>query len=125
MDVAIIDADLIGRKRHRFPNLACMKIAGYWKSRGANVELKEDYYFLNTFDEVYISKVFTDTPVPDFVEESAHVHLGGTGFYFDKAPALPPEIEHHIPDYTLYDSYVKSTGGGNSSASTEIILLAS
>lgn len=31
MNIAIIDADLIGRKRHRFPNLACMKISGYWK----------------------------------------------------------------------------------------------
>ena len=31
MKIGIIDADLIGKKRHRFPNLACMKIAGYYK----------------------------------------------------------------------------------------------
>ena len=30
-NIAIIDADLLGRKKHRFPNLACMKISGYWK----------------------------------------------------------------------------------------------
>ena len=29
MRIAILDADLIGRKRHRFPILACMKLSGY------------------------------------------------------------------------------------------------
>lgn len=32
MNVGIIDADLIGREHHRFPNLACEKISGYWNS---------------------------------------------------------------------------------------------
>lgn len=27
--IAVIDADMIGRKKHRFPNLACMKLSGY------------------------------------------------------------------------------------------------
>ena len=31
MKIGIIDADLIGRSKHRFPNLACEKISGYWK----------------------------------------------------------------------------------------------
>ena len=31
MNIAVIDADLIGRKRHRFPNLVCMKLSGYHK----------------------------------------------------------------------------------------------
>ena len=26
MRVAVVDADLIGREKHRFPNLACMKL---------------------------------------------------------------------------------------------------
>ena len=34
MKVDIIDADLIGRKKHRFPNLACMKLSAYHKSGG-------------------------------------------------------------------------------------------
>ena len=41
--VAVIDADLIGRKKHRFPNLASMKISGYYKKLGSDVELKLDY----------------------------------------------------------------------------------
>lgn len=35
-----------------------------------------------------------------------NVHIGGTGFFFDKAPNLPNEIEHHAPDYHLYDDWI-------------------
>lgn len=115
MKVGIIDADLIGRSKHRFPNLACEKISGYWKDQGADVHLLLDYNWPDDFDHVYISKVFTDTPVPYFVEElvdgeveSKKVHIGGTGFYFDKAPNLPDEIEHHMPDYHLYDEWISN-----------------
>lgn len=108
MRVAILDADLIGRQKHRFPNLACEKISAYWKEQGATVELKLDYDNLDSYDHVYISKVFTDTPVPDFLRETDRIHLGGTGFYFDKAPNLPDEIEHHMPDYNLYSDWIRN-----------------
>lgn len=48
-EIAIIDADLIGRKRHRFPNLCCMKLSGYFKAYGWNVELKTDYDNLESY----------------------------------------------------------------------------
>jgi hypothetical protein len=32
---------------------------------------------------------------------------GGTGFFYDKAEPLPDYIEHHKPDYHLYDDWVK------------------
>ena len=108
MKIAIIDADLLGRNRHRFPNLACEKISGYWKERGATVELKLDYENFDNYDQVFVSKVFTDTPVPEWLCETEKIHIGGTGFYFDKAPNLPDEIEHHMPDYRLYDECIKS-----------------
>ena len=107
MKIGIIDADLIGRKKHRFPNLVSEKISAYWKERGAKVELKLDYENFDEYDQIYISKVFTDTPVPDWLEETEKVHIGGTGFYFDKAPNLPAEIEHHMPDYRLYDDWIE------------------
>ena len=56
MKVAIIDADLIGCTKHRFPNLVCEKISAYWKEKGAEVHLKLDYENLEMFDEVYILK---------------------------------------------------------------------
>ena len=106
MRVAVIDADLIGRKRHRFPNLACMKLSGFHKGCGDEVALKTDYDGLEAYDKVYISKVFTDTKVPDAVLKLTNVSFGGTGFYYDKAPKLPDEVEHHKPDYHLYDGWV-------------------
>lgn len=108
MKVAIIDADLIGRKRHRFPNLACMKLSGYYKSAGNDVSLKTDYTNLGDYDKVFISKVFADTVVPDDVLGMDNVEHGGTGFFFDEAPDLPYAIEHHMPDYHLYDVFVNA-----------------
>lgn len=119
MRIGIIDADLIGRKKHRFPNLVCEKLSAYWKEKGAEVELKLDYEDLDRFDCVYISKVFTDTWVPDWISagvnmDTAEVNLpdnikvGGTGFFFAHAPNLDDEIEHHMPDYHLYDSWIEN-----------------
>lgn len=108
MQIAIIDADLIGRKKHRFPNLASMKIAGFYKEKGHTVVLKLDYKDLDKYDEVYISKVFTDTPFPDNIKPTNKIHMGGTGFYFDDAPNLSDTIEHHMPDYHLYDEWIKN-----------------
>ncbi len=106
MKIGIIDADLIGREKHRFPNLACEKISGYWKERGAEVHLLADFLFPSDYDHIYVSKVFTDTEVRPIPEDDERIHIGGTGFYFDKAPNLPYEIEHHMPDYHLYDDWI-------------------
>lgn len=106
MNIAIIDADLIGRTKHRFPNLACMKISGYYKKHKHTVTLKTDYENLSNYDIVYISKVFTDTPIDENILTLPNVKYGGTGFFYDKSPTLPYEIEHHMPDYHLYDEWV-------------------
>lgn len=126
-NIAIIDADIVGKKKHRFPNLCCMKISAYHKQKGDMVILKTDYDGLNIFDKVYISKVFTDTEVPgepkdksqkncenisewyannEFLKQP-NIEYGGTGFFYDKAPPLPDEIEHIMPDYHLYDEWVQ------------------
>lgn len=114
MNIAIIDADLIYRAKHRFPNLACMKLSAYYKSLGHNVGLKTNYDNLDQYDRVLISKVFTDTLVPEEVLTLPNVEYGGTGFFYDKAPKLPDEIEHIMPDYHLYDEWVaeKIAAGG-------------
>lgn len=112
-NIAVIDADLIGRKKHRFPNLVCMKISSYYKGKGCNVELKTDYKNLDKYKAVFVAKVFTDTEVPKEVLERENVFYDGTGFYYDKAGKLPNDIEHCFPDYHLYDTWVqdKRTGG--------------
>ncbi len=106
--VAVIDADLTAKKRHHnFPNLACMKISAHYKLQGNKiVTLKTDYENLQDFDTVCISKVFTETLIPEKVLTMPNVIYGGTGFYYDKAPFLNTETEHCMPDYHLYDVWV-------------------
>ena len=86
MQIAIIDADLIYKKKHRFPNLASMKISNYHKLQGDNVKLLLNYNNLEQYDKVYISKVFTDTKIPDEILTFKNVVYGDTGFYYDKSP---------------------------------------
>lgn len=106
MKIAIIDADLVGNNKHRFPNLVCMKLSGYYKELGNDVSLKMDYEDLSSYDKVFISKVFTDTPIDESILDLPNVEYGGTGFFYDKSPKLPSEVEHHMPDYHLYDDWV-------------------
>lgn len=106
MNIGIIDADLLGRKKHRFPNLASMKISGYYKENGNDVKLLLNYDNIEYYDKVFISKVFTDTPIEENILNLPNVEYGGTGFFYDKAEPLPYEIEHHMPDYHLYDEWV-------------------
>lgn len=108
MKIGIIDADLLGRKKHRFPNLACMKISGYHKDKGDEVTLLTTYDDIDDYDRVYISKVFTDTPIDESILKKKNVKYGGTGFFWDKAPNLPEEIEHHMPDYHLYEDWIQT-----------------
>ena len=56
-----------------------------------------------------MSKVFTDTESPDWVLNRDNIYVGGTGFFFDSADPLPYEIEHHKPDYSLYDKYISGS----------------
>ena len=109
MKVGIVDADLIGRKKHRFPNLVCMKLSAYFKKQCDEVALLTSYDDIDNYDKVFIAKVFTDTPVPDWIKDGvdmdkvevnlpSNIRVGGTGFFFSKAPNLSYEIEHHMPD---------------------------
>jgi hypothetical protein len=85
-----------------------MKISAYYKERGNEVSLLLSWDDIENYDKVFVSKVFTDTPVPDGIEKLSWVECGGTGFFFDRAPNLPDEIEHHFPDYHLYDDFVNT-----------------
>ena len=154
MKIAIIDAEIVGKNNHRFPNLACMKISSFYKSQGNEVCLVwdwKDLYFDTQiwvdyekafakykklyekgksdtkisllvaetmakcfdkknikYDKIFISKVFTDTEVDEDFLNLDIVEYGGTGFFYDKAPKLAPEIEHSMPDYHLYDEWVNA-----------------
>lgn len=105
MNIGIIDADLIDNGT-RHPNLALMKISGYYKCQGHKVKLITQYIDIPNYDRVFISKVFSFTQVPDWVLTYPNVTIGGTGFFPDGGESLTNEIEHHMPDYSLYNEYI-------------------
>ena len=104
MKVGLIDVD-----GHNFPNLALMKISGWHKDRGDEVEW---CFPLKHYDIVYQSKVFDDTYSPDidWIPNADVIHKGGTGYGLDNK--LPDEIEHVYPDYTIYPKLTKDTAYG-------------
>jgi hypothetical protein len=97
-----------------------MKISAWHKQQGDSVE----WYipFTDTYDIVYVSKVFGDSPDYAEVINAKQVVRGGTGYEFSrkegaenyeaKGQNLPPEIEHIYPDYSLYPTLTKDTAFG-------------
>jgi hypothetical protein len=116
MTIGIIDADLIDNGT-RHPNLALMKISGYCKEYGHDAKLLMDYNDLERFDHVFVSKVFSFTKHDPRIESLEHISCGGTGFFSDGGESLPKNVEHHMPDYSLYDDYVNKVlkNGGKES----------
>ena len=94
MKIGLIDVD-----SHNFPNLALMKLSSYHKNKGDSVEW---WNGLKHYDRVYKSKVFDETYSQDieYCINADEVIGGGTGY--DLQNKLPYEIEHTMPDYSLY-----------------------
>ena len=107
MKIGIIDADLLDNGT-RHPNLALMKLSGFFKANGHAVKLLNSYTDLEDYDKIYISKVFKFTNIPEGIISLPNIEIGGTGFFDDGGDSLPDVIEHHMPDYDLYKEYTNS-----------------
>lgn len=83
-NIGLVDADLLnGGTRH--PNLVLLKIAGFLNDNGVRFKLITDTNAdVDEYDYVYISRVFTFSPIPNFYLKAQNKDkfiLGGTGFY--------------------------------------------
>ena len=123
--VGLIDADLLDHGT-RHPNLALLKVSAYCKEYGHNVRLICNYDELRVngqpvivecdYDVLVLSRVFKFTVIPDFIHhliENHNIFYGGTGFFEVNGPNLPDEVEHHAPDYHLYEEYIEKATGGD------------
>lgn len=90
-----------------FPNLALMKLSAYHKKLG---DLVEWYNPLNTYDRVYMAKVFSFTPDYGYYINSKEIIKGGTGYSLTQT--LPNEVEFLQPDYSIYPSVDNKTAYG-------------
>ena len=65
---------------------------------------------INEYDIIAVSQVFKFTKRPAILDRLIDDHLvyyGGTGFFEINGPNLPEEVEHHKPDYSLYNEYIE------------------
>lgn len=117
MKVGLYDVD-----SKKFPNLPLMKISAYHKAKGDTVEFIN---FLEHYDIVYVSKVFSDeySQMNMTCINADKIIYGGTGFAIDienekevyrkdDDVPLPYEIEHIYPDYALYPELTKNKAYG-------------
>lgn len=85
----------------KIPNLALMKLSAWHKKQGDQTEL---YFPLKTYDRVYASQIFKDS-VPVY----KYNKIGGSGTEKWNI-VLKKEIEHIMPDYSLYPNYNYAMG---------------
>ena len=90
---------------HNFPNIPLMKLSAYHKQNGDTVEW---HMPIDSYDIIYMSKVFTFTPEPDYPINADTVIYGGTGYGVKNK--LTYEVEHMCPDYSLYPQYSEAYG---------------
>lgn len=121
MRIGMIDVDAESRGKVTFPNLSLMKLSAWHKFQGDTVEWYAP--LLGRFDRVYVSKVFSNEysdpySFPIYADE---VIYGGSGYALSienglerynplKDAQLPTEVEHIMPDYSLYG--IKDTAYG-------------
>lgn len=117
MKIGLIDVD-----GHNYPNLPLMKISAWHKAQGDSVEWYEPL-LSGHCDKVYMSKVFSFTPDYEYFIDADEIIKGGSGYcielvdgkevyHTEKDKALPEEVEHIYPDYSLYPEYTKDTAYG-------------
>lgn len=113
MKVGLVDVD--GRANRfgvRFPNIPLMKLSQWHKAQGDSVEWYEPLTS-GELDRVYVAKVFSFSEEYPYFINAKEVVRGGSGYCIDliegveqyiakRDNALPEEVEHIYPDYSIY-----------------------
>lgn len=113
--IGLCDADLLDNGT-RHPNLVLLKIAGFLYDNHILFELildpKAD---LSRYKQVYLSKVFTFTHLPEFytnaigTPDEAKIHVGGTGFYANETSTKVYQKKREEDFFSLeHDDYLNT-----------------
>ena len=99
--IGLVDVD-----QTKFPNLVLMKLSAYFKAQGYETELMKPadvmlgLNLFKSFGKLYGACTFTKNAAIAKALEGQGVHIAGTGT--GKKEVLPQNIEHIMPDYSLY-----------------------
>jgi hypothetical protein len=111
--IGLIDVD------GKLPNLALMKISGYYKNLGESVEFVQPG---KKYEKIFISCLFTwnKSKVEKILKIYPNAEAGGTGW--DLYKVLPEELEACSPDYELYavDDILPRIKGGIATKESKI-----
>lgn len=115
--ILLIDVDC------KYPNIALMKLSGYYKSKGYNIDFKKlNYDFFNQrkkqkrrtvinakdYEKVFVSMIFNSNRFKVSIINCFDVEYGGTGYNIEKK--LPKEIDDFKEDYSIYPGVIVSYG---------------
>ena len=97
--ILLIDVD------SRLPNLALMKMSGFYRRQGYRIKLARKAEYYRGEEKVYASMVFNNASSHNHLQRlrkyyGDSIELGGSGIDLHKR--LPDEIENSQPDYELY-----------------------
>lgn len=92
----------------KWPNLALLKSAAYYKAHGYDVDWWRPLIDLDSVDLLVLSKIFSEqAQLPPF-PKGTEVLIGGTGM--DITAKLSTEIEGMCPDYTMAPNWDSALG---------------
>uniref|UniRef100_A0A6M3KSL6 Radical SAM superfamily protein n=1 Tax=viral metagenome TaxID=1070528 RepID=A0A6M3KSL6_9ZZZZ len=89
----------------KWPNLALAKLAAWHRAQGDTVEWFNALESVS-YDRVFASKVFIDTPDDPYLPDNAQ--RGGIGY--STTAELPPEVESTKPDWSLWPKWEHDVG---------------
>lgn len=113
INIALIDCDMNRKKRKIFPTLTLMKLSAFLKKNGHKTNLLTPDEYINNdlftnYDKAFASCIFTENKSIAQKLAEMGVIVGGSGI--DMTSRLPDEIEHVMPDYSLYGIYNTAYG---------------
>ena len=94
------------------PNLALMKLSAYHKKLNDTVEIikislhkNQTLLLSEDYQKIYLSSIFEENKeiVMDFIKRFKNIEIGGC--FVAPGKDLPYEIEHIMPDYSIYNKY--------------------
>lgn len=107
MYIGIIDQDALLYKKNFFPNLEVMKISSYHKAKRDIVDFILNMTILDKYSKIYLRKNIQDNYYPSFVISKDNCDYGGLSFTNNQYIPMTEEIENTVPDFSIYNNYMK------------------
>lgn len=104
--IGLIDCEALSRNTNFIPNLEIMKLYAYYKNEGL-VRLLFDDSLVDACSAIYLRKETEESRIPYEWLKNKKVFWGGKVFTNGIYVPLSEKIEKTIPNYRVYNNYIK------------------